>query len=95
MATVVSGAKMQPMPIPATISGGRKEYQTELGVAIQAAHPIPIANSVRPVIRMYFPPMRSASRPANGAMNTEMIDAGASVRPAAAPTFRARTAGRS
>ena len=41
MATVVIGAKVQPMPMPATNCGARKSYQAELAWAIErnGAHP--------------------------------------------------------
>ena len=82
MATVISGAKVHPMPIPATIRGARKLGQAESGCAISAIHPIPRANRVRPDIRMYLPPILSVSLPAAGATNTEMSEAGASASPA-------------
>ena len=47
-----------------------------------AVRPKPMANNIRPDIRMYFPPILSVIRPATGATNMEMIDAGAIVRPA-------------
>ena len=82
MAIVVIGAKVQPIPTPATISVGRKSCQVEWVGAIAAVKPKPMANSIRPENRMYLPPIRSVIRPAAGATNMEMIDAGAMVRPA-------------
>ena len=34
-------------------------------------------------MRMYLPPMRSANRPAKGAVNIDVSDMGAKVKPAA------------
>ncbi len=82
MATVTIGAKMQPMPAPATISGARKTYHADVVVATAAAQPMPTANSVRPLIRMYLPPILSVSRPATGARNIDISEAGARVSPA-------------
>jgi hypothetical protein len=82
MATVISGANTQPMPNPATISGARKLCHEESGRAIRASQPIPAPNRVSPVIRMYLPPIRSVSRPANGATNIEISEAGAIASPA-------------
>ena len=82
MATVTNGANVHPMPNPATISAGRKSCHAELGRAISAVQPMPAANRVRPDIRMYLPPIRSVIRPATGATNIEMSEAGAIVRPA-------------
>ena len=82
IATVVIGAKVIPMPSPATIAGARKLIQVESGPATNAMVPMPIVNSVIPAIRMYLPPTRSARRPANGAVTIEVSDIGASVNPA-------------
>ena len=82
MATVVIGANVQPMPMPATSCGAKKSYQAEVGCAMSASQPMPTEKQASPVIRMYLPPMRSDSRPATGAMNIAMTEAGASVRPA-------------
>ena len=82
MATVVMGAKVQPIPTPATMKLGRNAYQAESGCAIAAAQPIPTPNSTSPVIRMYLPPTRSDRRPAMGAVNIASTEAGARVRPA-------------
>ena len=41
MATVTIGAKMQPMPTPATISGARNSYHAEVVVATAPAQPMP------------------------------------------------------
>ena len=82
MATVVIGAKVIPIPAPATIAGSRKVSHVESGPATNANVPKPMANSEMPVVRMYLPPIRSASLPANGAKTIEVRDIGASVRPA-------------
>ena len=82
MATVVMGAKVMPMPAPATIAGTRKLIHVESGPATNVNVENPIAKTRIPVIRMYLPPTRSANRPANGATTIEVKDIGASVRPA-------------
>ncbi len=82
MATVISGAKMQPRPRPATISGARRLGQLVLGVAISAIQPMPTPNRVSPDIRMYLPPILSVIRPATGATNNETSEAGAMASPA-------------
>ena len=64
------------------MAGARKLIQVESGPAMKAMLPMPIVNSVIPVMRMYLPPMRSDSRPAKGAVNIEVSDMGARVRPA-------------
>jgi hypothetical protein len=79
---VTIGAKMQPMPIPATISGARNVVQLECGCAIRASQPIPAPNRIRPDMRMYLPPILSVVRPATGAMNIDIREAGAMTRPA-------------
>ena len=83
MAVVVIGANMQPMPKPAMASAGMKSCQVEWVVAMAdgpgRCRP---ANSISPDIRMYLPPILSVRRPATGATNMEMSDAGAIVRPA-------------
>src|SRR5579875_95586 len=40
METVASGANMQPMPSPATISGARNTYHADAGLAMSAIVPI-------------------------------------------------------
>ena len=82
IATVVMGAKVMPMPAPATIAGTRKLIHVESGPATNVSVPNPMAKTEIPVIRMYFPPMRSAIRPAKGATSIEVTDIGARVRPA-------------
>src|SRR5438876_1989849 len=82
MATVVIGANVIPMPAPAMIAGTRKLIQVESGPAMYAISPIPVVNRAMPVMRMYLPPMRSERRPANGAVNMDVSDIGARVRPA-------------
>jgi len=77
-----SAVAVKAMPMPATTCGRRKAYQAELGWAISAIEPMPPANSTRPSIRMYLPPIRSDIRPATGATNIETSEAGAIVRPA-------------
>src|SRR5215472_6765722 len=80
--TVIIGANVQPMPMPATNCGARKSYQAELVCAMMAMLPMPPAKSTRPTIKMYLPPIRSDIRPATGATNMETSEAGAIVRPA-------------
>ncbi len=82
MAMVVSGANVQPIPTPATSRQGRNTYQADVGVAMKPSQPIPTANRNRPVIRMYLPPILSVIRPATGATNIAITDAGAMVSPA-------------
>ena len=43
---------------------------------------MPMVNSTIPVMRMYLPPILSARRPANGAVNIDVSDIGAIVSPA-------------
>src|ERR1700736_3756424 len=71
-----------PMPSPAMMSAGRKVYQCESVSATMTIRPMPAANRTRPIIKMYLPPMRSASHPALGAVTMAMSDIGTSVRPA-------------
>src|SRR5262249_39210052 len=80
MATVTSGAKMQPMPIPATISGATNVSQLESGCAIRASQPIPAPNRIRPDMRMYLPPILSVVWLGTGGMNIDMTEAGAMTR---------------
>ena len=82
MAVVVSGANVQPMPTPATISGARKSYQVECGLATSTTQPIPTANSDSPHIKMYLPPTLSVSLPTPGARMMLISEAGISVSPA-------------
>jgi len=82
MPTVSMGAKMQPMPNPATIKGTRKMSHDESGWAMSAIQPIPAPNRISPDIRMNLPPILSVIRPATGATNTDTRDAGAIVSPA-------------
>ena len=70
------------MPRPATTAGARKLIHVESGPATNAMLPMPIVNRTMPAIRMYLPPTRSASRPANGAVTIETSDIGARVSPA-------------
>ena len=48
MATVTIGAKMQPIPIPATISAGRNAYQADVVVASGPPSPHPGAEQRQP-----------------------------------------------
>jgi len=82
IAVVVIGGNVPPMPRPATIIGARKSYQAECGVAISTAQPMPSANKLRPVSRMYLPPILSVSRPRPGARMIITTEEGAMVRPA-------------
>src|SRR5712692_5172865 len=82
MATVVIGAKVMPMPTPATIAGARKLIQVEAGPATYVSQTKPTVNSEMPVVRMYLAPTLSAYRPANGAVNMDVRDIGARVSPA-------------
>src|SRR2546423_789669 len=82
MVTVVIGAKVQPRPIPARISGKVKVDSPLFSDATQTTSPIPAAKQVRPNIRIYFPPTRSVARPDKGATSIEVSGMGASVSPA-------------
>src|ERR1700736_3449340 len=82
MVTVVIGAKVQPRPIPARISGARNVDCPALSDETHTTRPMPAAKHVRPNIRMYLPPMRSVARPDNGATNIDVSGMGAIVRPA-------------
>ncbi len=82
MAIVVIGANVQPIPSPAMARVGMKSCQVEWVVAMAAVRPKPMAKSIRPENRMYLPPIRSVMRPATGATNMEITDAGAKVKPA-------------
>jgi len=82
IATVVIGAKVMPIPAPATIAGTRKLIHVESGPATKVSDPKPTAKTKMPTIKMYLPPMRSAVLPAKGATTIEVSDIGASVRPA-------------
>ena len=82
IAIVVIGAKTQPIPRPASISGGTNVCQLESGDASQKRRPVPVAKRTRPVMRKYLPPNRSTSRPEKGATTIETSDSGATVKPA-------------
>ena len=82
MATVASGANVQPSPSPAISVPGRKVNQSELIQALASMIVIPTANRLSPNMTMYFPPIRSARRPAFGATTIETSDIGTNVRPA-------------
>ena len=82
MATVIIGAKMQPMPNPATTRGATNMGHEESGCAISASQPMPTPNRIRPDMRMYLPPILSVIRPATGATNMDTSEAGAMTSPA-------------
>lgn len=66
MATVTIGPNTQPMPPPAVIRAGWNSHHARPTSVTQVSQAIPAANRVRPVIRTYLPPIRSAIRPATG-----------------------------
>ena len=63
MAVVVIGANVRPCRCPATISGGRKSCHGSWVRPPAPPSPCRPANRVRPLIRMYLPPILSVSRP--------------------------------
>ena len=67
MAIVVMGAKVMPIPAPATIAGPRKLIQVESGPATNVSQAKAMVNREMPVVRIHLPPTLSANRPANGA----------------------------
>src|SRR5260370_12395162 len=81
IATVVIGAKVIPMPAPATIAGARKLIHVESGPATYVIHTKPTVNREMPVVRMYLAPTLSAYRPAKGPKNMDVRDMGASLTP--------------
>ena len=83
MATVVSGANVQPMPTPCHDLRGQEVIpgRVDLRDEHDPAHPGGEART-SPLIRMNLPPIRSVMRPAAGATNIAISEAGASVSPA-------------
>src|SRR5438046_3777117 len=76
------GAKVQPSPTPARISGGRKVNWPALRDDTQMTRPMPTLKQLSPASRTYVPPNRAVARRAMGAMTIEVSDIGAKVRPA-------------
>src|SRR5260370_39713060 len=82
MATVVMGAKVIPIPAPATIAGARKLIHVESGPATYGIQTKPTVNKEMPGVRMYLAPTLSAYLPAKGAVNIDVRDIGARASPA-------------
>ena len=81
MATVVMGAKTSPRPTPVSTKGKMKMPWAEVVVASAVTIAAPAPKRARPAISRYFPPKRSARRPAKGATIPAVRDMGANVKP--------------
>src|SRR5258708_35990347 len=82
MVTVVMGAKVQPRPTPARISGSVKVDCPAWSDETQTNKPSPAAKQVSPNIKVDLPPTRSVARPDKGATTIEVIGMGRRGRPA-------------
>src|SRR5207245_9930783 len=72
MATVVIGAKVIPIPAPATIAGTKKLIHVESGQATKARLAIQMVKRSIQVSRMNLTTIRSAKRLENGTENIEV-----------------------
>lgn len=81
MASVESGAIMQPVPRPMSIRGAVRVRAWAPGVARRMAAVRPVPKERRPARRTRRPPIRSLRRPAYGETSRETSGEGASARP--------------
>ena len=83
---IITTALIPGRPAPKLLTAedvaGMKSGQSELTLDCRTRVAAPMPNSVRPVIRMYLPPILSDIFPATGARTRAITDIGARISPA-------------